>query len=272
MSNILCYENSFIDVTINEVKVRISYILCSPPSRLKPKGTIILLHDSFHTSHQFRHVIDILAMGGYITIAPDLPGRLVWPQQRADPTISLEIVAGSVVGMLGAMNIQQSIHLVGDRFGAFIASVIATLHPELVASLILAGGTSAYGLQNALDSTGLFIEKECLRAPKIFRTTYSKEDVQDFAKPYRDPPLSPAMQNVYRLLASNTVQSSATTSTQIALPHLHLHASPEVEPEHFALSVLAQANQVAKQKPTPPDVYATRLNQFGVDTKFSCKI
>lgn len=79
MSNMLCYENTTIDVSVDDEILRIEYIRCGPPARLQPKGTMILFHDFFRTSYQFRHVIDLLAMGGYITLAPELPARRVWP-------------------------------------------------------------------------------------------------------------------------------------------------------------------------------------------------
>jgi len=262
MSNILCYEDSTIEVSLDDEILRASNIRCSPPARLKPKGTMILLHDFFRTSYQFRHVIDLLAMGGYITIAPDLPGQRVWPQQRAARSISKENIAVSMVEMLRVAGFQQPVHLVGCGFGALIASMLATQHPDLVASAALGAGSSTSDLEGIVALSGSSTKEERLQVFKQCLTSdtntssLSNEDIEEYVEAFSDTSVLLAMQVLSRASSLGDVPATCS-STVTAHPwtlELRLDVSPEEEPEHFALSVLSHANNMAKQRISGPHV------------------
>lgn len=262
-----------IDISVDDEILRVSYVRCSPPARLKPKGTMVLLHDFFRTSYQFRHVIDLLAMGGYITIAPDLPGKHVRSQQRTDRGISKESIAATMIEMLRVVDVQRPVNLVGCGFGALIASMLTTQHPDLVASATLGTGSSTDDLQGIVALSGSTTKEERLQAFKQCLTSdtntssLSNEDIEEYVEAFSDPSVLLAMQVLSRAppLGDVLATCSATVSAQSWALELRLDASPEEEPEHFALSVLSRANNMVKQR-------MSDLQACSVTERITCKM
>lgn len=256
MSNILCYENSLVDVLVDGEPLRVNYIRCSPLARLKTKGTVVLLHDFFRTSYQFRHVLDLFAMGGYITISPDLPGKHVGSQQRTNDAMEVAAVAESLNGMLEKIGVRQPVHLVGCGFGASIASIFATRYPKLVASVVRGTGSSKAGMQNMLSLSSSLTKQERLQAFTQYlrlkdRKTFDLSDqgIEEYAEAHVDPTMLLSMQKLCRDLGRDDSTLAPTTEklAQAPVPNLALETLPEEEPEHVALSVLSFVNRHVSQ-------------------------
>jgi len=254
MSNMLLYEASCVEVSVDNDILRIDYIRCSPPARLKPKGTIILLHDFFRTSYQYRHVVDILAMGGYITVALDFPGKPIWTQQRPDRCPSSDQISASLVGFMRALKLEQPIHLVGCGLGALTATTIATHHLNLVASVVQAGGSSRNDLQDISILSISATEGERRGAFRQYLTSkgtrpcYSDEEIEDTVAAFANPVMLLAHKKIYdALVASDRSEKPMTASRNAKIAEQYLDITPEEEPEHFALSVLYYANDRGKE-------------------------
>ena len=253
MSNMLLYEESCAEVSVDDDVLRITYIRCSPPARLEPKGIIILLHDFFRTSYQFRYVVDILAMGGYITVAPDLPGKPMWTQQRSGCYPSSDHIAASVIKLMKAIKLEQPIHLVGCGLGASIATTIATRYSDLVASVVRAGGSSRNALQNISTLSVSATEGERRQAFLQYLTSNSAtmdcsdEDIEETVTAFAEPLMLQTHKKMHEVLtATDNTVTPTTASRNAKIADQFLDLTPE-EPEYFALSVLSFANNRGKE-------------------------
>lgn len=135
MSNMICYENLIADIYTPDRIVRFNYVFCCPPTRLAPKGTVVLLHDFFKSSYQFRHAVDLFALAGYITVAPDFPGKTISKKSLSSTKTSMRTLASELSQFLQLIVIRHPVHLVGVGFGAHIAAELAIQHSESVASI-----------------------------------------------------------------------------------------------------------------------------------------
>ena len=86
---------------------------------------------------------------------------------------SLEMMAGDVVGLLDALDIEQ-VHICGVSMGGMIAQTVALDHPDRVASIALVNTTSEYSddqLQAWRDRAALVLRDgmEAVREPLLAR-------------------------------------------------------------------------------------------------------
>lgn len=163
MYSTICYEERLADISSGSSKSGfpiISYIQCSPPPRLKSKGVVVLLHGAFQTNYQFRHVIDIFAMAGFVTIAPNLPGkRLAFSTSDMRPVKPKSQLARDLRDFLRTIDIHEPVHIVGHGFGADIALRFALKYPSWTASVALSGkdfGRPSQGLSRLLERSVMF--------------------------------------------------------------------------------------------------------------------
>ena len=283
MSNTLQYEQSFIHVGSNDDARRIVYTRCLPPSRLKPKGTVILLHDLFRTSYQFRHVVDLFAMGGYNTICPDLPGSHVWPRRRIDSRISRKTLASSLAEFLDVLHIHSVVHLVGCGLGAEIASSFGGSHPSRTASITCSHALHSSMVTNRyqmlLSLSPASSNQACVAAfmhdlddTSSLSTISFRADIQEYVNAYSDCQTILQMQLVCRTVCAKTTATtraddrSHTSTLLLQTEHDETpsqlfetssctirklpgtsHSLPEEEPEHFALAILSFLNQVSAE-------------------------
>ena len=83
---------------------------------------------------------------------------------------SLEMMAGDVVGLLDALDIEQ-VHICGVSMGGMIAQTVALDHPDRVASIALVNTTSEYSddqLQAWRDRAASFCETAWKRCANRF--------------------------------------------------------------------------------------------------------
>jgi pimeloyl-ACP methyl ester carboxylesterase len=95
-----------------------------------PGRGVVLLHGLAGYSGEWAEVIG--RMPAYDSIAPDLRGH--GRSERSPSDLSPEAFCSDLVTIIGATGHEQ-IHLVGQSFGGHIAFLMASWHPERVASL-----------------------------------------------------------------------------------------------------------------------------------------
>jgi pimeloyl-ACP methyl ester carboxylesterase len=95
---------------------------------------VLLMHGWPDSARLWRHQIPVLVDAGYRVVAPDMRGF-----GRSDRPTEVAAYRGDqplrdMVELLDALNIETA-HLVGHDWGAFIAWLLASRHPERVRSL-----------------------------------------------------------------------------------------------------------------------------------------
>jgi len=245
MSNSICYENSFADIHNHGTITRISYIRCSPPRRLRPKGTLVLLHDFFKTNYQFRYVVDLFAMGGFVTIIPDLPGKHISIRHQPDARVSLDSLCSDLASFLRLDIINERVHLVGIGMGAHLASTLSSRHNSKVASVVLIDAQTSQKSTDALK----FLSSMPAKIPSTVRrnafaryldiqsentSLLSSEDINEYADSFSEPRVLLNMQQAY-----HSFQSTDCNLKDTSEPMRSLAWSPEEQPEDFTVAVLS---------------------------------
>lgn len=139
--------------------VRIAY-LDHPASSTdsSPKAVILLLHGFPQTSHQFRHVLPVLAKEGYRCIAPDYRGAGRSSTSHHD--FRKTTMAADMLALLDKLDITEPVHVVGHDIGGMIAFALASRHPQRVKSVCWGEcplpGTSAYRQSRTEDAVQFF--------------------------------------------------------------------------------------------------------------------
>jgi pimeloyl-ACP methyl ester carboxylesterase len=125
--------------------VRIAY-LDHPATSSHFKGVILLLHGFPQTSHQFRHVLPLLAKEGYRCIAPDYRGAGRSSTSHND--FRKTTMAADMVALLNKLAITEPVHVIGHDIGGMIAFALASRYRERVRSVCWGEcplpGTAAY--------------------------------------------------------------------------------------------------------------------------------
>jgi pimeloyl-ACP methyl ester carboxylesterase len=155
---------------------------------------LVLAHGALSDSRVWRWQLDALS-DEFTVVAWDAPGC----GQSADPpeTFRLPEYADVLAGLIAAVGLGRA-HVLGHSFGGALALELARRHPELVASLILAGGYAGWAgslpaaeverrLAFALDTAdrlpggfapesmfGLFSDKFSPEAAALLRTVMSE--------------------------------------------------------------------------------------------------
>lgn len=246
MASLVSYEQRTANIRTDSENVSLQYIRCSPPSRLAPKGTVILLHDYFRTSYQFRYVIDLFAMGGYIAIAPDLLSL----SRRSSGSAAMKTIASCLFDFLSKCCTDDRFHLIGCGLGARIASEFVFAHLEMVASLIYSDCASGTQMQQVMELTQSSSRNAVLRAfqadlelQRRGNELISNLDVEEYADAYSHPAAISEMQNLFRS-RTESVGITHTGSTSF------MQSDPEQQPEDWAISILALLNET-NTKPAP---------------------
>ncbi|KAF2159709.1 hypothetical protein M409DRAFT_70884 [Zasmidium cellare ATCC 36951] len=136
--------------------LQISYLDTHPPNTNVPSAarTLLLLHGFPQTSHQFRHVIPLLAAQGYRCIAPDLRGT----GSSTAPTNDFlkTTLAQDLLALLDHLHLPSPIHIIGHDIGGMVAYALASRHPHRVRSVIWGEcplpGTETYRLDRTVPS------------------------------------------------------------------------------------------------------------------------
>lgn len=224
MSNTLFYELNVANIAVGEEDIQqLQYIRCTPPARLKPKGTVILLHDFFRTSYQFRYVVDLFAMGGYHVFAPDLPSRSASPPNKQNTRFSIGVLASLVAQFFHHLHIKSAVHLIGCGFGAQLALRFSAEYPEKVASLTccqpIPSSPAIVNLQHLLELPISSTKETKLIAFKKFlvsdhagsNDTFQglfKEDIEEYMEAFSEPYALQQMQTVCRNTITDTNNQS----------------------------------------------------------------
>jgi pimeloyl-ACP methyl ester carboxylesterase len=98
--------------------------------------TVLLLHETPWSSHQYANVQPLLAAAGFRAIAADTPGYGMSPAPAAQPR--LEDYVRQMIALLDAVG-ARSAAVVGDHTGAGVAILMAELYPQRVDRLALYG-------------------------------------------------------------------------------------------------------------------------------------
>lgn len=250
MTSLVSYEQRIVNIQTENGALRIHYVKLCPPSRLAPKGVIVLLHDYFRTSYQFRYVIDLIAMGGYVTIAPDLLDLV----SRTNGSAAVNTIASHLYTFLSKTWSGTTFHLVGCGFGAQLAAEIVSAYPELVASLICSNDMSPDSQVQQVMSLPFCPSQEALA--KAFRTDLgmdngqnellSRLDIEEYVEVYSHPEILSEMQRMCR------TQTRSLTIPETSLPINFMRSNPEQQPEEWAITILSFLNEkYTKMVPTP---------------------
>ncbi len=92
---------------------------------------VLLLHGFPDTSRLWRHQIAALTAAGMRAVAPDLRGRGASGRPAAVEDYALRRSVADAVAVLDALGIERA-HVAGHDFGAVVAWLVATWHPERV--------------------------------------------------------------------------------------------------------------------------------------------
>lgn len=103
----------------------------SPTSQTR--AIIVLLHGFPQTSHQFRHILPVLAQEGYRCIAPDYRGAGHSSTHHQD--FRKTTMAADIVALLDKLSITDPVHLIGHDLGGMIAFALASRYPSRVKSV-----------------------------------------------------------------------------------------------------------------------------------------
>lgn len=139
--------------------VRIAY-LDHPASSTDtpPKAVILILHGFPQTSHQFRHVLPLLAKEGYRCIAPDYRGAGRSSTNQHD--FRKTTMAADMVALLDKLEITEAVHVIGHDIGGMIAFALASRYPKRVRSVCWGEcplpGTAAYRQSRTEDAVQFF--------------------------------------------------------------------------------------------------------------------
>lgn len=96
---------------------------------------IVLLHGFPETARSWSAVASGLVAAGHRVIAPDQRGYSPGARPLAVADYALDALAGDVLGILDALEI-ESTHLVGHDWGSAVAWQVAATHPDRVRSLV----------------------------------------------------------------------------------------------------------------------------------------
>ena len=124
-------EQKYLAVQVGDL--RIAYREYLPPDGQRLVGTVLLIHGFPQTSHQFRHVMPLLAAQGYRCLAPDYRGAGRSTKPASD--FRKSTMAEDLVHFLRVLPVQEPIHLVGHDIGGMMAFTMASHHPALFKSV-----------------------------------------------------------------------------------------------------------------------------------------
>src|SRR4051812_2748264 len=101
------------------------------------EGTpVLLLHGFPDSSYLWRHQIEALTRANFRCIAPDLRGRGASDRPEGVEPYAIRHSVADAVAILDALPIERA-HVVGHDFGALLAWLLATAHPERVDKLVV---------------------------------------------------------------------------------------------------------------------------------------
>lgn len=121
------------------------------------KGPVVLLLHGFPDSrYLWRYQIPALADAGFRVVAPDLQGFGDAPKPEEIEKYKISVIMNQVLAMMDTLGVEE-FYLVGHDWGAFVAWLIAAIHPERVQRLVAlsvgcpgtSGGTTFEQLQRS---------------------------------------------------------------------------------------------------------------------------
>jgi pimeloyl-ACP methyl ester carboxylesterase len=96
---------------------------------------VLLLHGFPDSSYLWRHQIEALTAAGFRCIAPDLRGRGKSERPDSVKEYAIRRSVADAVAILDHLQIERA-HVVGHDFGALVAWLLATAHPDRVQKLV----------------------------------------------------------------------------------------------------------------------------------------
>jgi epoxide hydrolase 4 len=97
---------------------------------------VVLLHGFPEFWWSWRHQIPALVAAGYRVVAPDQRGYAQSDRPASWRDYRIERLAADVAGLIAAVG-EERAHVVGHDWGAAVAWMVATLHPERVERLAI---------------------------------------------------------------------------------------------------------------------------------------
>lgn len=127
------YPVHFLPVTIEGQDLRMAYMDVAPKGT--PNGkTVVLLHGKNFFGAYWRDTISVLSENGYRVVVPDQIG--FGKSSRPNIHYSFHLLAANTKKLLDTLGVTQA-SVVGHSMGGMVATRLALLYPETVASLVL---------------------------------------------------------------------------------------------------------------------------------------
>jgi epoxide hydrolase 4 len=111
---------------------------------------VVLLHGFPEFWWSWRHQIPALVEAGYRVVAPDQRGYAQSDKPRDWREYRIEGLAADVTGLIEALG-EERAFVVGHDWGAAVAWMVATLHPERVKRLAILNVPHPYTMQRTLQ-------------------------------------------------------------------------------------------------------------------------
>ena len=145
--------------------ITLNYAISGPAA-----APVVCLNHCFASDHRYWDP-HLPAFEGFRVLRHDARGH--GESGKPPGPYSLEMMAGDVVGLLDALDIEQ-VHICGVSMGGMIAQTVALDHPDRVASIALVNTTSEYSddqLQAWRDRAALVLRDgmEAVREPLLAR-------------------------------------------------------------------------------------------------------
>ena len=209
------YETAYIET--NGIKLHV--VMAGP----KDGGPVLLLHGFPEFWYGWRKQIPALAKAGYRVIVPDQRGYNLSDKPKGVNAYALDKLVADMLNLIDALGYQK-VNLIGHDWGAMVAWVLASRHPERLHKLGILNVPHPAVMLNFLrrgDPEQLrrswyifFFQLPCL--PEYFirqndwrngdrvlrgsskRGSFTREDVAEYKRAWSQPSAMTAMLNWYR--------------------------------------------------------------------------
>ena len=137
---------------------------------------VILLHGFPDTARLWRRQIEALVGAGFRAIAPDMRGRGRSDRPKGVEQYGLTVIVQDVVGILDALGIARA-HVVGHDWGAGVAWLVASLHPQRVDKLVaISVGNPAATPRPSLESLQKSWYRILINFPGLAEELFRRDD------------------------------------------------------------------------------------------------
>lgn len=202
---------------------------------------VLMLHGFPQTSHTWRHQLAPLAGAGYYAVAPDQRGYSAGARPDAREQYATRLLVDDALGMARALGYER-FHLVGHDWGGQLCWLLASAHPDAVASLTVLSRPHPSAFAQAMKSdtaqaerskhhrafqdpntADLLLENDAARLRRALGDQGVAEiDVNAYLGVLRDKPALEGALNWYRAAASKESALADPDAATVTVPTLYI--------------------------------------------------